>query len=376
MSTIMRCQSVKSKNVSSQCLHNAKNGDIFCGIHQKSKSITLFIHSVEYPVNESKVLLNIYPVSSQDLINSIENSFIQSDELIIENQPVNIIHNNDNVSTNSSVKVQKMKKKVICKKTSSISIFERFLPKIIKIQRWIRTIWRDHCIKCTNDSDFLSFENLVDIPYPKLFFIQMTPTITYGFHIQSIYQYIDNCLKDNPNKPIRNPYTSSNFDDQTIIQIQEKAMRLKIQDIVSTPSVPMDPEQEFRQYILNIFQKMDMLDNYTDMNWFINLDMYQLKNLYYTMVDTWTYRCQMPLNVRENIVKDGVAFPVKYELIRQFSNTSKNKRRLQYIILDEIDRFITQGKTRDDRKLGCMLMLTSLVEISPEAANSMPQYIQ
>jgi hypothetical protein len=84
----------------------------------------------------------------------------------------------------------------------------------------------------------------------------------------------------------------------------------------------------------------------------------------------------MPLNVRENIVKDGVAFPVKYELIRQFSNTSKNKRRLQYIILDEIDRFITQGKTRDDRKLGCMLMLTSLVEISPEAANSMPQYIQ
>jgi hypothetical protein len=392
MSNIARCQSIKNKNDPSQCPHNAKNGDIFCGIHSKAKTITLFALSNAYNDGPN-------PVGSQTFSDTVNNSPSQAIALAAQSPPplllqeifamAEIMNANECANLGHVVEpLEKKKKKVVIKSTPKknksdvcnpiVDRYTRFLPQIVKIQQWVRKIWRNRCIGCANEADFVSFENLVDIPYPQLVFVYVSDSVYYGFHIDSITKYIENSLKDSPTKPIKNPYTSCNLSDNTIISIQEKAAAYAAKNPKSAaaPAAPIDPEQEFRHYTLDIFQKMDMLDNYTDMNWFLDLDIIQLKNLYYTMVDVWTYRCQMPHQIRQNIVKDGFAFPVKYELVKQFPNNAKNKRRVQRIILDEFNRFITEGKTRDDRKLGCMLMLTSLVEISPSAANAMPQYVQ
>jgi len=44
-------------------------------------------------------------------------------------------------------------------------------------------------------------------------------------------------------------------------------------------------------------------------------------------------------------------------------------------LLNEIERFITEGINRDERKLGAMLMLTGLVEVSYDAANGLPHLV-
>ena len=53
-------------------------------------------------------------------------------------------------------------------------------------------------------------------------------------------------------------------------------------------------------------------------------------------------------------------------------NGISNKMKLQSVLLDEFERFATQGRTRDEKKLGVMLILTGLVEVSEAAAFALP----
>ena len=49
---------------------------------------------------------------------------------------------------------------------------------------------------------------------------------------------------------------------------------------------------------------------------------------------------------------------------------------MQHIILDEFERAITEGVNLEERKLGAILMLTALVDVSPDAGNALPHLVQ
>jgi hypothetical protein len=49
---------------------------------------------------------------------------------------------------------------------------------------------------------------------------------------------------------------------------------------------------------------------------------------------------------------------------------------MQNVLLDEFTRFITEGINRDEKKLGAILILSGLVEISSEAAEALPHLVQ
>ena len=69
---------------------------------------------------------------------------------------------------------------------------------------------------------------------------------------------------------------------------------------------------------------------------------------------------------------NGIAFRLHPNIIQNYVN----KRYIKNILLDNFDRLISQGQTIDDKKLGAMLILTALVEVSSDAAFAMPAYIQ
>jgi len=54
----------------------------------------------------------------------------------------------------------------------------------------------------------------------------------------------------------------------------------------------------------------------------------------------------------------------------------KSKLKLQNIILNDYLRLINEGINRDEKKLGAILILTGLVEVSFEAADALPHLIQ
>ena len=53
-----------------------------------------------------------------------------------------------------------------------------------------------------------------------------------------------------------------------------------------------------------------------------------------------------------------------------------NKRKLQHILLTEMDKLISSSKNIEDRMTGGYFILTALVEVSYECMESLPWLIQ
>ena len=124
--------------------------------------------------------------------------------------------------------------------------------------------------------------------------------------------------------------------------------------------------------IKDVFYEINMLDNYTNPNWFKNLDYYQLIELYIKTEDIWNYRSNMDLESKKRIVNDGKVFNIPIYIIKKIKSTIT----LQNIILDDYLKLITEGINREEKKLGAILILTGLVEISIDAADALPHLIQ
>lgn len=341
-----QCMSIKSKKDFSRCPHSVKAGDILCGIHQRAKNVQLF---------------------------QLENGSVDT---AVVAEPIPAVNDRavETTSAPTSVSVSMAAPASI----ERVGIVRDPTKCARKIQQWIRGIWKARCNSCCNDADFISFEKLVDIPYPLVYFHRLSSTnVLQGYDIRSLLMYIRESLKENPTKPIKNPYTCETFSNGDIASIQNRSQVLRLDaNTITREEIPLNPESQFQQYVLSIFQKMDFLDNYTNMDWFMSLSISQLKKLYFAFIDIWAYRAQLPHNAKCRIVRNGFAFPVHEIIVKRMPENEKNKRHIQKIILAEFDRFISEGQTREDKKLGCMFVLTALVEISPDAAAALPQYVQ
>ena len=74
-------------------------------------------------------------------------------------------------------------------------------------------------------------------------------------------------------------------------------------------------EEETESYaskILTICQEIDILGNYTDVNWFLDLNLYQLKTLYREAEDIWNYRAQhLTPEIKRKHIPNNDAFKLK-----------------------------------------------------------------
>jgi hypothetical protein len=122
----------------------------------------------------------------------------------------------------------------------------------------------------------------------------------------------------------------------------------------------------------DIFYQINMLDNYTDHNWFKDLNIFSLMDLYLKMEDIWNYRSSMTIESKQKIVSNGIVFNIPPGIIKH----QKSKVKLQNVILDEFSRMINEGINRDEKKLGAILILTGLVEVSYDAACALPHLVQ
>ena len=178
---------------------------------------------------------------------------------------------------------------------------------------------------------------------------------------------------NNPKFVAKCPYTSRPFTVAEIVSIEKYIEKLKASGITLEIEKPkMSKEKEIEHKCVDIFSRMDLLDNYTNSDWFMKLDSKKLLDFYDTAKDIWSYRIQMPLENKKKIVQDGIAFTMP----RSYLAKLPSKLALQNIVLREMDRFISEGINREEKKLGAMLMLTALVEVSNEAAQALPHLVQ
>lgn len=384
MSTL--CKSVKSKTFKNvQCCNKAKVGEILCGKHLNSKNIILYKETVDN-------IVNIKP--DNDVVHVIDSSINSSLEILNKNDII-IYSKNElfhKVSTNQYINIGSIRKSIKkCKslnwinlkssKQTLITIIKKEIEKeryylanidsIIKVQSYIRMLlifkFVNKIKSCSNDSDILSFTNLLDIE-PKYLYI-FNDTITgkkYGYDIRTLLEIINS---DYPSCP----YTIRNFttnEKEDIFQYRDSLIKRGVN--INIDKSIMTPEEEIDMRIKDVFHKINMLDNYTNPLWFKNLNIFQLHQLYMKSEDIWNYRTGISLDAKKKIVSNGCVFNIPIHIIKNINS----KIQLQNIILSDFNRMITEGSDREEKKLGAIFILTALVEVSHDAADGLPHLIQ
>ena len=362
-----QCKSIKSKNnINIQCCNISKKGEILCGVHIKSKSITLFKGCVNDTIVNDTIVNDI---NSKKKIFSVEDLF----DIILNNDNISIysIRKSINNSYLNKFINTKQSKPLLINCLKNIISKERFYVThksyIILIQSYYRRwlIYRKK--KCYNDTDILTFTSKYDIP--NIYFYIFNDTITkkrYAYDIRTLLQIIDS---DYPSCP----YTFRTFTNEEksiIINYKNKLLMNNININIEKEKLSIEEETEMK--IKDVFYQINMLDNYTNHVWFKNLNINELVNLYIIMEDIWNYRSNMDIDSKKRIVKNGMIFTTSQQIIKQ----TKSKIKLQNIILDDFLRLITEGINIDEKKLGAILILTGLVEVSIEAADALPHLIQ
>ena len=274
-------------------------------------------------------------------------------------------------------------------KSKNVKILDHFVPcyykknysefshQIITIQKYIRGYLKMYVLKLrgpgslnrkliNNETDFVSYEDIKSLPLEMIFTYIDEDLFIFGFDIKSVNILIER------NQP--NPYTTKKFTSKAIDDVKKLVNLLKYKQINLTikNDMHMSEESIVKLNCVDIFQKMDELKLYTQIKWFIDLSLEKLKKLYIYIEDIWSYRAMITLENKKNFTLDGKAFTIPKSQIKNINN----KLQIQKILLNEFNRFLSEGKTNQDKITSCYWVLTGLTMVSSDAAEAMPHLYQ
>ncbi len=373
------CCATQSKTNPIRCKNKRRDNSIFCGVHKNVDNSRIF-NIIKENSN------NVTNVTNNELETNNERPIILTEEML-----KNCVLSNDTnhlsvTILRNFIKDHNHLKNVIDSKKSRTQMLEDLHhyfsnqnnllnndSYIVKIQRAYRrwSIYRRNV--CSNKTDILTMDTIFEIP-PKFFyiFVDKTKNQKFGYDIRTLLKILYDPL--NPKYIAKCPYTSRPFSNEEILLIELYIQKLQKSGISLEIERPkLSKEKEIELKCVDIFLRIDLLDNYTQSKWFMDLDVKGLLKFYANAKDIWNYRLGMTPAAKQRILQSSIhAFDLDIEYLKKLPS----KIALQNMILREIDRFISEGINREERKLGAMLMLTALVETSAQAAQGLPHLVQ
>ena len=218
---------------------------------------------------------------------------------------------------------------------------------------------------CVNQEDVQSLDSFIDIPSHLLFSFKETDGTQYGFDIRTIRSILTFDKE--------NPYTRTALSKSVIERANEMLRILKVLNLSVENEKVEEVNQEFeiKRRVVKVFHDMDQLDQYTDPDWFLDLNTVKLIKFYKEAEDVWNYRLNLTSQVKKAIVPpDGIAFRHTVKSVALI----KDKVQLQKICLDFMEKLIHSAESRPDRVNGCIYILLGLVIVSRRAALALPSY--
>jgi len=218
---------------------------------------------------------------------------------------------------------------------------------------------------CNNVEDFLTTEEIKDIDYYYFFSYKDIDGFIYGFNLISIHNLI---IK----KDTKNPYTRNMFSLELIEQVQKRINYNKILKKVNQDILHIEQTNNYNSSFVTLFQKMDLLGNYTQAEWIINLNNVQLRKFLLELYDIWDYRSQLSIEMKLAICPpNGLPFrEIPIHILQR--NFNVNIDLLKKFSITIIDKLINSSNIRDNQSLGAMYVLSALTIVNNNAAEAMP----
>jgi hypothetical protein len=259
------------------------------------------------------------------------------------------------------------------------SIIQKNARKYI-IQKYIKL--NNHSIikkkECLNDTDFLTMENLSDLPIYKFFtYFDRQDQKLYGFDIISIYNLFIKSKREKQDY-VNNPYTNIKFPSELFIRINNfiklskmLGFSINLNSIDEENEHTID-EDDIEGRIKEIFNTIDSHGNYTCSSWFTELNNRQLVKFIKELQDIWCYRAQLTEETKRKVCPPhGNPFRSSYITHRPIQLLNINDTFLQKFTIEVIENMINHSIDRDSSALGCLYVLGALTLVSPDAANSL-----
>jgi len=227
-------------------------------------------------------------------------------------------------------------------------------------------------LKSVNDTDFLTFQKINEIPFDQTFTFKDTDGFIYSFDIYSLFNLI---MKTNADDgKILNPYTRRELNNNIIyklnqvIWITKKVLKRKIKYKYESDTNALSSEKKLELKTIEIFQKIDQLGFITDTKWFLNLSKIRLIRFIRELADVWDYRAQITIETKRAICPPHGK---PYNNVQINTLMHKSELTLKTYSL-EIMNNLLKSEDKDNRTLGANYILGVLTIVSQHAANSLP----
>lgn len=245
--------------------------------------------------------------------------------------------------------------------------------------------------KCVNDTDFYTFDKLSCIKPLELFTYRDNDDKVYGFHIASIFHLI---ISSYPN--ITNPYNRKLIPANIINNLYEKLIygsllgfrvSVKLDDNEENELLPgitntldnnsgstgLSREKQEELFIVDLFQHINTLGNYSDSEWFIVLQRDELIRFIRHIHDIWYYRANLTQEIKERISPpNGNPFVLHNAHVNLNVITLLTAAELRTICVSIIERMTRRGISREDQCLGAFYVLATLTIVNQDARNALP----
>lgn len=232
---------------------------------------------------------------------------------------------------------------------------------------------------CTNQYDFLSMEEMKDLPFSQFFSYKDADGFIYGFDILSLYNLIQKSVNNERiNKDLLNPYNRNVIDSRIILDVKQYirlSKLLKIQvELQIQDFLPISQEKTTELQVIDLFHTVDSLGNYSNPDWFLSLNANLLNKFIRELIDIWNYRAQLDVSVKR-LICPPVGNPFIHVNLQRLNNDSnvETKRRA---ILTVIDKMVKSGVDRDHNALGAYYVLSALTLVNESAAMALPWLFQ
>jgi hypothetical protein len=254
----------------------------------------------------------------------------------------------------------------------------------IKIQSLIRKIrilkffkikkkysWKKY-LSYINETDLYNLEPIKDIDFYNFFGFTDENNNSFGFSLYDLDKIISNTRRNNN---VLNPYNKSEIQKSIIDDFKNiYKMSQKLNFIKSNKKNIVRQKFNIKYEIIDLFQYFDDLGNYTNINWFLQLNKVKLIRYYKELMDIWNYRANLTMQIKREICPPHGNPFTHNPYANDFRHSTLS--RIQEIVYSAMCN-ITKNSINEDRKiLGTFYVLSALTLVSEDAANSMPWLYQ
>lgn len=230
---------------------------------------------------------------------------------------------------------------------------------------------------CVNSIDFLTIDDLKDIIPTQFFSYKDSNNFIYGFDIVSFH----NLIKKSGSNIILNPFTKSQISSRVIHKFRQM---IYLSQILNIP-INLKIDEEFTDLVpkssvnvaIELFQYIDQLGNYTNVDWFMNLSKEKLLDFVLELFEIWNYRAELTNSVKIKICSpSGNPFysenMLRNQTIIDYLKSMPNIENVRLGVLEMISKFVKNGINDEYKKIGAYHVLGALSLVSIDAEFSMP----